>query len=89
MFLCFIGYQAKFMRNSAESKDTILKYSDLLRGWKLAVNAKFQHNISQNYAISPKLCQLGQKKHKDMDCEYHYNCDILVFKCKCQTVQNI
>ena len=57
MSLCFIGYQAKFMRNSAESKDTVLKYSDLLRGWKLAVNAKFQPNISKIMPAGPKKTQ--------------------------------
>ena len=25
---------------------TVLRFSDLLAGWKLAINAKFQHNIS-------------------------------------------
>ena len=45
---------------------TVLKFSDLLGGWKLATNAKFQLNISK---ITPAM----PKKHGDMGCECHYN----------------
>ena len=33
---------------------TVLKFSDLLRGWKLAKNAKIQHNISKITPNMPK-----------------------------------
>ena len=44
-------------------KTTYLKFGDLLGGWKVATNAKFQHNN-----IS-KITPAGQKKHKDIGCD--------------------
>ena len=38
-------------------------------------NTKFQLNIS-------KICLLGQKKHRDMGCEYHYSHIIIAFSGK-------
>ena len=38
---------------------TVLKFCDLLAVWKLATDAKFQHNISEIMPARPK-------KHKDM-----------------------
>ena len=45
-------------------QDTVMKFGDLLGGLKLAINAKFQHNISKIMSARPK-------KHRDMGCEYH------------------
>ena len=45
---------------------TVLKFGDLLAGWKLATNTKFQLNIS-------KITSARPKKHRDMGCEYHYS----------------
>ena len=44
-------------------KVILRKFGDLLSGWKLATNAKFQPK-------SPKLPQQGQKKHQGLGCEY-------------------
>ena len=35
-------------------KATVLKICDLLAVWKLATNAKFQHNISEIMPATPK-----------------------------------
>ena len=36
---------------------TVLKFGDLLAGWKLVTNAKFQHNISEIMPARPKNIQ--------------------------------
>ena len=45
---------------------TVLKFGDLLAGWKLATNAKFEHSISNIMPARPK-------KYRNMGNEYHYN----------------
>ena len=45
---------------------TSLKFGDLLAGWKLATNAKFQDTIS-------KFMPARTKEHQDLGCEYHYS----------------
>ena len=37
----------------------VLKFGDLLQGWKFAINAKFKHSIS-------KITQARPKEHRDM-----------------------
>ena len=54
----------------------VLKFGDLLQGWKFAINAKFKHSIS-------KITQARPKEHRDMGCEYHYsrpNVNIIIVK---------
>ena len=41
---------------------TVLKFGDLLRGWSLLINTKFQHNIS-------KIMPARPHKHRDIDCD--------------------
>ena len=53
------------MTNSSQIHD-LQEIWDLLEGWKLATNAKFQHNIS---SIKPAR----SKKHRDMRRKYHYS----------------
>ena len=57
-----IDFIRRLNRGNFVFQTKVLKFSDLLGVWKLAINAKFQYNIS------PKLLQLG-KKHRDMGCE--------------------
>ena len=54
---------------SSESFPTFKR--DLLGGWKLATNAKFQLNTS-------KITPVRAKKHRDMGCEYHHSWLILI-----------
>ena len=58
------------MKKSFIFQATVLKFGDLLWGWKLATNTKFQHNIS-------KITSARPKKHRDMGCEYHYSENVI------------
>ena len=40
----------------------VFKFGDLLGGWKLVINTKFQHNIS-------KIMPARPQKHRDIDCD--------------------
>ena len=46
-------------------KATVLKFGDLLGGWKLLKNEKFQHNILK---MTP-----GRQKKTTWTWEYHYS----------------
>ena len=52
------------MKEICTFQATVLKFYDLLTGWKLATNAKFKNNIS-------KIIPARPKKHRDIGCEYY------------------
>ena len=66
--ICHVYKSMKLIKR-LNRKILIFQTSNFVANWRYESYGKIQNFSS----ISIKLCLLGQKKHRDTGCEYHYS----------------